>query len=261
MKLFFRKYGSGQPLIIMHGLFGQSDNWNTLSKQFADASTPLSMTFEVYAVDMRNHGLSPWSEQWNYKAMSEDILELINDNNLQDPILLGHSMGGKAAMQFAIDHPGKLSKLIVVDIAPKNYPPHHDGVIEGLLSCDLSVLKTRKEVEEQLSKFIKDFGTKQFLLKNLYWKTETQLAWRFNLEVLSKDKNETGRSFEMQYVRCDVPSLFVRGELSKYILDEDELTIETIFPNVRFATIHGAGHWVHAEKPKEFFEEVMKFIS
>jgi len=185
---------------------------------------------------------------------------LINDNNLQNVILLGHSMGGKVAMQFAIDHPEKLSKLIVVDIAPKNYPPHHDGVIEGLLSCDLSVLKTRKEVEEQLSKFIKDFGTKQFLLKNLYWKTETQLAWRFNLDVLSKDQNEVGRSFETQNVKCNVSSLFLRGELSKYILDEDIPMIQTIFPNAKFSTIAGANHWVHAEKPAAFFEGVINFI-
>lgn len=254
MKLFFRKYGSGQPLIIMHGLFGQSDNWNTLAKQFSEKN------FEVFAVDLRNHGLSPWSEEWNYKAMSEDILEFINDNSLQNVILLGHSMGGKVGMQFAIDHPEKLSKLIVADIAPKNYPLHHDGVIEGLLSCDLSVLKTRKEVEEQLSKFIADNGTKQFLLKNLYWKTETQLAWRFNLDVLSKNKNEAGRSFETKSVKCNVATLFIRGELSKYISDEDWKSIQVIFPNSLLSTIPGSGHWVHAEKPKQFFEEVIKFI-
>ena len=146
MKLFHRKFGEGQPLIILHGLFGQSDNWNTLAKQFSEQG------FEVYTVDQRNHGLSPHSEDWNYKVMSEDILELINDNQLKNVILLGHSMGGKTAMQFAINHPDYLNKLIVADIAPKHYPIHHQGVLDALHAVDFNVVKTRKEVEEVLSK-------------------------------------------------------------------------------------------------------------
>src|SRR4051812_47077540 len=163
MKLFFREAGEGQPLIILHGLFGQSDNWNTLAKQFAENN------LKVFTVDLRNHGLSPHSEEWNYKVMSEDILELINDNNLQDSIILGHSMGGKVAMQLAIDHPEALNKLIIADMAPKFYPILHQKIIEGLQSVDFTKVKTRKEVESKLSEYIHDFGTKQFLLKNIYW--------------------------------------------------------------------------------------------
>jgi len=161
MKLFYRKSGQGQALIILHGLFGQSDNWNTLAKQFADEG------FEVYTVDQRNHGLSPHSDEWNYKVMSNDILELIKENDLQKVILLGHSMGGKTAMQFAVDHCELLDKLIVADMAPRHYPLHHQSVLEGLQAVDFNLVKIRKEVEVVLSKYIPDFGTKQFLLKNL----------------------------------------------------------------------------------------------
>lgn len=253
MKLFYRKFGQGQSLIILHGLFGQCDNWNTLAKQFAEKG------FEVFSVDQRNHGLSPHSDVWNYQVMSEDILELINDNQLQNVILLGHSMGGKVAMQFAIDHAQFLDKLIVVDIGSKYYPMHHQHVLEGLQAVDFNKIKNRKEVEEILSKFISDAGTKQFLLKNLYWKTETELVWRFNLKVIVEQIENVGEALSTNTV-CTVPALFIRGEKSNYILDEDLNSIQDIFPHFELATIAGAGHWVHAEKPKEFFECVMKFI-
>ena len=253
MKLFYRKSGQGQPLIILHGLFGQSDNWNSLAKQFAESG------FEVYSVDQRNHGLSPHSDVWNYQVMCEDVLELINDNQLQNVILLGHSMGGKTAMQFAMEHSQFLDKLIVVDIAPKYYPMHHQQVLEGLQAVDFSRIKTRKEAEEILSIFISDFGTKQFLLKNLYWKTETELAWRFNLKVIVEQIENAGEAL-INNTSCTVPALFIRGEKSNYILDEDLNSIQDIFPHFELATIKEAGHWVHAEKPTAFFDCVIKFI-
>ncbi|OFY83726.1 MAG: alpha/beta hydrolase [Bacteroidetes bacterium RIFCSPLOWO2_12_FULL_35_15] len=253
MKLFYRKSGQGQPLIILHGLFGQCDNWNTLAKQFAENG------FEVYCVDQRNHGLSPHSDVWNYQVMSEDILELINDNQLQNVILLGHSMGGKVAMQFAVDHEQLLDKLIVVDIAPKYYSMHHQQVLEALQSVDFDKVKSRKEAEEILSKFISDFGTKQFLLKNLYWKTETELAWRFNLKVIVEQIENVGEAL-ITNTSCTVPALFIRGEKSNYILDEDIHSIQDIFPHFELTTIADAGHWVHAEKPKEFFDFVIRFL-
>ena len=267
MKLFHRKFGEGQPLIILHGLFGQSDNWNTLAKQFSEqACLPDRQGFEVYTVDQRNHGLSPHSDVWNYKVMSEDILELINDNQLKNVILLGHSMGGKTAMQFAIDYPKYVDKLIVADIAPKYYPMHHQGVLQALQAVDFNVVKTRKEVEEVLSKYISDFGTKQFLLKNIFWVDETEMAWRFNLNIIIQQIENVGQDVEQigdatpTDVICEVPTLFIRGELSNYILDEDINLIQNIFPNSILETIPDAGHWLHAEKPKEFFECVMKFI-
>ena len=251
MKLFYRKFGQGQPLIILHGLFGQSDNWNTLAKQFADNG------FEVYIVDQRNHGLSPHSDEWNYQFMSEDIFELINENNLRDIILLGHSMGGKTAMQFAVNHQELLDKLIVVDMAPKYYPPHHQQVLEALQAVDFNLIKTRKEVEAVLSKYISDFGTKQFLLKNLYWKENGDLDWRFNLKVIVRQIENVG---EVISGVCNAPALFIKGERSDYILNEDRNLIRKIFPNSTFTTIEGVGHWVHAEKPNEFYELVIEFI-
>jgi len=253
MKLFYRKFGQGQPLIILHGLFGQSDNWNTLAKKFAEQG------FEVYIVDLRNHGLSPHSGVWNYQVMSEDILELINDNHLQQVILLGHSMGGKVAMQFAIKHPELLSKLIVVDIAPKYYPQHHTEVLDALNAVDFKVVKSRKDVETILSSFISDYGTKQFLLKNIYWKENSDLDWRFNLKVITEQIENVGELTPSNTV-CYTPVLFIRGEASTYILDKDLDLIRDIFPNNVLETILGAGHWVHAEKPKEFYECVMKYL-
>jgi len=253
VKLFFRKYGSGQPLIVLHGLFGQCDNWNSLAKQFGESG------FEVYAVDLRNHGLSPHSDVWNYKSMSADVAELIADNNLQNVILLGHSMGGKTAMYFALEHPNVLDKLIVVDIAPKYYPLHHQSVIEALTAVDFSIVKTRKEAEIILSNYINDFGTKQFLLKNIYWREDEKLAWRFNLEVIVKNIEAVGEATPIDK-SIDVPTLFIRGEKSNYILDEDVRLIQELFPRNILETIEGAGHWVHAEKPKEFFEMVMGFL-
>ena len=164
MKLFYRKIGSGQPLLILHGLFGQSDNWNSLAKLFAEKG------FEVFTIDLRNHGLSPHDDEWDYETMSKDVLELITDCNLQQVDLIGHSMGGKVAMRLAIDYPELINKLIVVDISPKYYPIHHQSVLEALNAVDFSILKTRKEAETVLSNYITDFGTKQFLLKNIYWK-------------------------------------------------------------------------------------------
>jgi esterase len=260
MKLFYRKFGEGQPLIILHGLFGQSDNWNSLAKQFAENG------FEVYAVDQRNHGLSPHSDVWNYKVMSEDVFELITDLNLKNVILLGHSMGGKTAMQFAVNHAECLDKLVVADIAPKYYPIHHQGVLEALQAVDFNVVKTRREVEDVLSKYISDFGTKQFLLKNIFWLDETEMAWRFNLKVIiqqietvGQDVEHTGDATPLDIV-CDVQTLFVRGENSNYILEEDIDLIHEIFPRSALETIQGAGHWLHAEKPKAFFECMMQFI-
>ncbi len=253
MKLAYRKYGSGTPLIILHGLFGQGDNWTTHAKLIAEQN------FEVYAVDLRNHGLSPHSDDFNYQVMSEDVLELIEDNNLQKTILLGHSMGGKVAMQFALQHSKLLDKLIVVDIAPKYYPVHHHKVLEGLNAVDFNLVKTRKETETILSQSIPDNPTKQFLLKNLYWKTESELAWRFNLKAINQHIANVGAEIISKHNNI-IPALFIRGEKSNYILDNDVAMIDDLFFQNKLQTIPGAGHWIHADKPKEFFETVMNFV-
>jgi pimeloyl-ACP methyl ester carboxylesterase len=255
MNLFFRKSGSGKPLIILHGLFGISDNWATLAKQWSDY-------FTVYAVDLRNHGQSPHSDQWKYWIMAEDVLELIEKEKLQDSILLGHSMGGKVAMRLALDSPEVISQLIVSDIGPKQYPIGNQDVVNALLKVNPEKLSSRKEAEDILAKNIKDNGTIQFLLKNLYWDELSngtkKLAWRFNLPVIAKNLPEVSAATDSP-APCDIETLFLRGEKSEYILQEDEVEIKTIFPRSKIQTIPGAGHWIHADKPKEMFDAVMGF--
>jgi pimeloyl-ACP methyl ester carboxylesterase len=263
MKLFYRKIGEGHPLIILHGLFGQSDNWNSLGKQFAEQG------FEVYLVDLRNHGNSPHSEVWNYQVMSDDIYELIVDAGLlqnKNIILLGHSMGGKVVMQFAIQHPDLLEKIIVADIGPKFHLPDNKDVMQALQAIDLKQIKTRKELEVALSLYINDIGTKQFLLKNSYWKDAVEntdnigtLKWRFNLKTISQEIDNISEAITSDEP-CNVPALFIRGALSNYILEDDYNSIKELFPNSKIETIADAGHWVHANKPKEFYEEVILFI-
>lgn len=254
MKLAFREFGSGQPLIILHGLFGQSDNWNTLAKRFGENG------FHVFTIDQRNHGLSPHSEEWTYEAMADDLNEFISEHQLKDPILLGHSMGGKTVMFFQLQYPRVAKKIIVADIAPRAYASHHDSVLKALNAVDFSKIKTRKEAEAIMNEYIPDFGTKQFLLKNIYWKDNANnvMDWRFNLKVI--DKNYSNIGTEVPNGSSDVETLFIRGERSNYIEEKDLPEIEKRFPNYKLVTIKGSGHWIHAEKPNEFFEAVMEFI-
>ncbi len=256
VKLFFRKSGSGKPLIILHGLFGISDNWAALSKLW-------SGNFTVYAVDLRNHGQSPHSEEWNYKVMANDIIELMGDEKLSDIAILGHSMGGKVAMRLAIDYPMAVSKLIVVDIAPKQYPPHNQDVVNALKKVDLDKIQSRKEAEEILREDLHEEGTIQFLLKNLHWKEnaagEKSLAWRFNLDVIGENLHEVYAA-TLPPLTCNTEALFIRGEKSQYVMQEDEADIKVLFPNSTIVTIPDAGHWVHADQPFPVFEAVLRFL-
>lgn len=251
MRLNFKKIGSGEPLIIMHGLFGSLDNWMTLAKK-------LSENYEVFIVDSRNHGQSPHADEFNYEVMADDLYEFMNEHQIIDPIILGHSMGGKIAMQFAMNYSTKLEKLIVVDMAPKEYPVHHRQIIDGLLSLDFHTLNTRKEADKQLSKHIETTAIRQFLLKNLYWKTKDELAWRFNLPVINKNIEVVGEG--LQNIKTfDQPTLFIRGVQSNYITESDYENIHDIFPQAQIKSID-SGHWIHAEKPQEFLETILSFL-
>ena len=252
MKLHFRKYGVGEPLIILHGLFGSSDNWQTLGKKFAEK-------FTVYLVDQRNHGHSPHADDMNYSVMSDDLLELMQDEQISKAHLLGHSMGGKTVMQFATQHEDKINKLIVADIGPKEYPSHHDIVFKALFAVDLEHTKTRGEAESVIRSIIDDTGTVQFILKNLYWTENNQLQWRFNLNVLHENIHEILKSVPVSEI--NVPTLFIRGAKSNYILDDDFDGIYSQFKNAEIKTIENAGHWVHAEKPLEFYQIVAAFLA
>jgi pimeloyl-ACP methyl ester carboxylesterase len=251
MKLFFREAGTGTPLIILHGLFGSSDNWYSLSKVFASH-------FRVLAVDQRNHGQSPHTPEHNYKLLTEDLDRLISDEKLANPVLIGHSMGGKTAMNFAIAHPAKLSHLIVVDIMPKSYPLHHDNILTGLKAVDLDALQSRTEADDILKRTIPNEAERQFLLKNLSRNDQKGLEWKINVPVLDASINAMGEGLQYDG-RFEGPTLFVKGASSRYYKPGDEQQVEKYFPNAKWATLD-TGHWVQAEKPKEFAEKVLRFL-
>ena len=252
--LYSKIVGEGKPLLIIHGFLGMSDNWKSLGSLY------VAEGFQVHMVDLRNHGKSFHSDEFNYTVMSKDILEYCKHYNLTNVSIIGHSMGGKAAMLFATTYPEMVWKLIVADIGPKYYAPHHQDILAGLNAVDFSTKPDRAEVEEILYPFIPDFGTRQFLMKNLYWDEPGQLAFRFNLPVFN-DKIETiGESLPISN-HFDKPTLFIRGGNSSYILDTDLPEIKKHFPNFKMETIPNVGHWLHAENPKLFFEETARFLS
>lgn len=250
MKIHYREMGKGQPLMILHGLFGFSDNWQTHAKKLAEY-------FRVILVDLRNHGHSDWSNEFSYDLMAEDVNELVDELQLEDLILVGHSMGGKTAMRFAQLYEEKLEKLIVVDMGIKSYPMHHQHILAGIHSVDLKNNTTRRQAQEQMSKHIDSEGVMQFLLKNLYWKEKGKLAWRMNIDVLEREMPEILTALSEGEVMTS--TLFIRGELSNYVLDEDIDTIEEQFPDSDVVTISNAGHWVHAEAPDEFLDALLSF--
>lgn len=253
MKLYSKIYGNkGQDLIIIHGLFGMGDNWKSLGKQFAKY-------YKVHLIDLRNHGKSPHSDDFNYDVMCEDVLEYMEDHNIQKPILLGHSIGGKVAMKLAFIHSEKIEKLIVVDISPRRYNTDFvQNLLQNLYKLPLEDFEKRKEIDSILSSTYKDKGMRLFLLKNLYRKENKEFAWRFNIEVLLE---KVSNIQEADFIRgvCAIPTHFIRGGNSNYITTEDELIINKYFSDFSIATIEGARHWLHAENPEKFYTEVMGF--
>ena len=253
MVMHSRIEGEGNPLLIIHGFLGMSDNWKSFGSLYAADG------FQVHMLDLRNHGKSFHSDEFNYPVMSNDVLEYCQHYNLSKVSIIGHSMGGKVAMLFATTYPDRVDKLIIADIGPKYYAPHHDDILAGLNAVDFSTKPDRAEVEEILYPFIPDFGTRQFLMKNLYWVELGQLAFRFNLAVFNAQIETIGEALP-EGNHFDKPTLFIRGGNSKYILDSDFVEIKKHFPNTEFSTIPNVGHWLHAENPKLFFEETSKFL-
>jgi len=250
MKLYHRILGEGRPIVVLHGLFGYSDNWQTHAKK-------LSEYYQVILVDQRNHGHSPWSEEFTYDFLVDDLKVLVDDLKLEKIILLGHSMGGKTAMRYAQRYPNDLEKLIVVDIGVKRYPAHHDQILDGLRAVETKNLSSRSLAEEQMEPFIPSYGIRQFLLKNLYWKEKGKLEWRMNIPVLEREMGNVLVGLPDEEVFT--PTLFIRGLSSDYILDEDITLLENRFPDMQLVSIENAGHWVHAEAPEEFIEAVLSF--
>lgn len=253
MILYSNILGQGEPFVILHGFLGMSDNWKSLGVKYAEEG------FQIHMIDLRNHGRSFHHSEFNYEVMVEDLKLYCDSNLLNNIILLGHSMGGKTAMLFAAKYPEMVKKLLVADIAPRFYPVHHDAILEGLSSLDFSTIKSRGEADRHLSRFVPDFGTRQFLLKNLYWKDNGQLDLRMNLEVLKENVSEVGEALPT-HLKFEKDTLFLRGDRSEYIALSDEDIIKIHFPNAKLVTIKNAGHWLHAENPVDFFEESINFI-
>ncbi len=253
MQLAYTRHGDGPPLVILHGLLGSSDNWQTLSR------TVFAERFDVFTVDLRNHGRSPHSAVFDYPTMVDDLAAFLDARGLESAHLLGHSMGGKTAMHFALTHPDRTDSLVVVDIAPKVYPPSHLALLDALYALDLKAHDSRAAIDDALAEHVPDFGVRQFLLKNLRRDGHGGYAWKMNIESIHANYAHLSGSLEADGL-YEGPTLFVRGGASTYVADEDTEGIISFFPRAEIVTIDGAGHWVHAEKPQEFAEAVLAFL-
>ena len=253
MKLHSQVMGSGPDLIILHGLFGSQQNWQPLARR-------LSGQFRVHTVDLRNHGASPHHDEVNYPLMAGDLLKFMDHAEISKAALLGHSLGGKVAMQFALLHPDRLRQLVIVDIAPRAYESIHDEVFHGLRSLDLPRLRTRTQADEALAAHIPNHAMRRFLLTNLMFDLETGPRWRVNLEALHAQREQLIASVVGMVPFCK-PTLFIRGGRSDYIGEEDRGPIQTMFPEATLETIEDAGHWVHADSPEAFLKCLLEFLT
>lgn len=252
MKLHHRVLGDGEPLIILHGLFGSSDNWQTLAKRYAE-------DFEVYLIDQRNHGHSPHSDEFNYDLMSDDLLEFVFDQQLMGVNIIGHSMGGKTAMFFAKKRPELIHRMVVADMGVKGYKAHHTQIIAGLKSIDFNSIASRRDVDKALSEYVPEIGTRSFLMKGLHWKEKGKLAWRMNVDCISKHLNEM--MIPVDHGESDVESLFITGGESDYLPKDDYDQVLTHFPDAEFIELSGAGHWLHVDQTEQFFDETFSFLT
>ena len=252
--LHSRIIGEGKPLLILHGFLGMSDNWKTLGSKYAENG------FQVHLIDQRNHGKSFHSENFDYEVLAADVKNYMEHHKIAKTALIGHSMGGKTAMQFACTHPKLIEKLIIADIAPKYYPPHHNQIMNGLLALNFDEITSRGDADTELAKHLSDIGVRQFLLKNLYWIEKGKLGFRFNLLVLQHKMEEIGENISSSATYLG-ETLFLRGDKSEYILQNDFDNIKKHFPKASLETIPNSGHWLHAENPKAFFSSSLEFLN
>ena len=254
LQLNYQELGQGDPVVLIHGLFGSLENLNMVAK-------PLSQHYKVISVDVRNHGNSFHKQSMSYVDLAHDVIRLLDDLSISSCDFLGHSMGGKIAMQIALSYPERVKKLIVADISPVEYPPHHLTIIEGLQALDLSKIKHRKEADAQLSHYVENAGVRQFLLRNLFTNKQGQLAFKCNLTNIAQGYKQIMRSVENQSNSTFTgETLFIKGGESDYILPEHQNVITTIFPKAKAKIIQGAGHWLHAEKSIAFNKIVVDFL-
>jgi esterase len=258
MKLFFRKYGNGPPLFILHGLYGSSDNWVTVAKN-------LSEKYTVYLPDQRNHGQSPHSDDHNYELMSEDLNELITELKIKRLFLVGHSMGGKVAVNFALKWPEKINSLVIIDVSPFRYPypsnkffDEHKHILESVLSVDISQISSRGQAEAALVKKIESEKTRSFILKNLQRTGDKTFAWKMNVKSLYENLGKIVDGLPRPTIETEpitgFPVTFIKGEYSDYLSDDEFIAIKKLFPAAEMITVKNAGHWVHAERPDAITE-------
>jgi len=253
MHLFSKIYGEGEPLIILHGLFGSLNNWNNLGKKLGEE-------YKVYLVDQRNHGRSPHDPVHTYKAMAADLAEFFKEYAIPPAFLIGHSMGGKTAMEFTLAYPNAVQKLVVVDMSPRATIARHDAILEALTAVRLERYTSREEIDEALKAKIRDQKVRQFLLTNLTREEDGRYGWKMNLDSLEKNYGEINRGIENGR-KFSGPVLFLTGGISPYVNDDDTPAIRALYPKAEFKSISGVGHWVHAEAPEEFLRIVREFIS
>jgi esterase len=251
MTLNFQAYGKGIPLIILHGLFGMLDNWHSAAKMLAEH-------FQVFVVDQRNHGRSPHSPIFDYDALADDVRDFVEDRSISSCFLLGHSMGGKVAMNAALKYQDLFSKLVVIDIAPRSYPSFHDALLDALRSLKLSEFSSRQEIDEALSAKIPEATVRQFLMKNLSRNPDGSFGWKMNLQVLSDKYEEVLKEISSHRPYTN-PTLFIRSLKSSYISEGDKSDIKRLFPRATVADFE-TGHWVHAEAPELLTQTVTEFL-
>ncbi len=253
MELNYKVFGQGHPVVIIHGLFGTLDNWQTVAKK-------LSEHFMVFIIDLRNHGRSPHCEEFSYQLMAKDVQEFMEKNWLYEAHVVGHSMGGKVAMQLASEHPDMISKLVLVDMAPKQYEGSHEEIFQAMFALNLATLASRNEADELMRDKIPSYGVRQFLIKSLSLNKDTQqYEWKLNLPVIYKNYNHI-LSYNPLYQAYEGPTLFIKGETSDYILLEELEDYRRYFPAATIEIVLQAGHWVHAEQPARFLEVLTKFL-
>lgn len=253
MELFYRQYGEGRPVIILHGLFGMSDNWATFGKKLAEKN------FSVFTPDLRNHGNSPHSDVFNYGVLSDDLNEFIQQHNIMNPVLIGHSLGGKVIMNFTLKFQGTASRIIIIDMGVRKYGMHNEDIMQTMTNCDISEKKSRQEIEDSLAKRIQQEKVVQLLMKNVQRNKDNTFDWKLSLEAIRNNFHEIYKAVE-HTGKSNVPALFIAAENSDYISESDMPAIREIFPLSDYLSISGTTHWVHADKPAILLCAVTGFI-
>ncbi|PLW96840.1 MAG: alpha/beta hydrolase [Marinilabiliales bacterium] len=255
MELFYRKYGNGKPVVILHGLYGLSDNWAWYGRRLGEK-------YSVFTPDLRNHGLSPHDNGMNYYAMVSDLEEFMEFHNIAKPVLIGHSMGGKVVLQYLKENPGEASAAIIMDISPKKYRANqsHMNILGTMSSLDLTSITSRKEISEKVKEKIDDERLQNFVLKNLNRTGKELFTWKPNVQVLETALEDIFDEITPPVNKPGIPVQFIKGELSQYIKDDDEDIIEKFWSDRPIISVPGASHWLHADNPEYLINVLEQFL-